>query len=174
MSNELRAAIEVLAAKVEEAEAVVIRRKKTVNELCLDAGLPPRYADAELAPTASGVQSVRPDQFYGKSPTVAAREYIEARGEAVDAEEIVNALEQGGFDFDNQGWRPPNRVRNLSIAMSKNSQMFHRLPNGTYGLVKFYPEVEAEKKKRRDNDNGTASEASPDEADDENESKDEG
>lgn len=159
MTDEIRGAIEVIARKVAEMEETLTRRKQMVNELCEEAGLPPRYADAQLKPAASGVQTIRSDQYYGKTPTIAAREYIEMRGEAVEPDEIVDALERGGFDFDTQGWKKQNRVRNLAIAMSKNSLIFHRLPNGTYGLVKFYPEVEAEKKKKKANaDDGAVEE----------------
>ena len=71
------------------------------------------------------------------------------QGLAVEAEEILQALEKGGFDFKKQGWTQKTQLRNLTISMSKNSSIFHRLPNGTYGLVKFYPEIEAAKKKGR-------------------------
>jgi hypothetical protein len=30
--------------------------------------------------------------------------------------------------------------------MGKNSLIFHRLPNGYYGLVKWYPELKKQKK----------------------------
>ena len=63
-------------------------------------------------------------------------------------EEIADALERGSFDYKAQGWtNKETRVRNLAISMGKNSLVFHRLPNGFYGLVKWYPDLK--KKKQR-------------------------
>src|SRR6267143_869340 len=65
--------------------------------------------------------------------------------------EILTGLEAGGFDFRAQGWKDNDRLRSLSITLGKNPK-FHRLPNGTYGLISWYPSVAA--KKERPGKNG--------------------
>jgi hypothetical protein len=67
-----------------------------------------------------------------------AREYLESRKRACEAEEILSALERGGFDFSTQDWKAGPRLRPLAITLGKNSAIFHRLPNGTYGLRVWY------------------------------------
>jgi hypothetical protein len=67
--------------------------------------------------------------------------------------EILAALEAGGFDFKAQGWKDDDRLRSLAVTLGKNPK-FHRLPNGTYGLLSWYPSVAA--KKERPVRNGTS------------------
>ena len=93
------------------------------------------------------------DQFYGKPPTTAAREYLEMRDKAVSLEEILDGLERGGFDFTAQGWNQGARLKNLGISLGKNSAIFHRLPSNTWGLTKWYPGV---KDKKLPKENGKA------------------
>ncbi|HEV7397771.1 MAG TPA: hypothetical protein VGN86_14770 [Pyrinomonadaceae bacterium] len=98
-----------------------------------------RYLDADLAVTGtSGLPSLKSDQFYRKSPITAAREYLELRGTAVPLEEVLDGLTRGGFDFEHQLWTEELRLKNLGISLGKNSGIFHRLPNNTWGLTKKY------------------------------------
>jgi hypothetical protein len=145
MASKFQEAIEELLAEIEAKDREIAELKKTVNFLRSRDGLGPLYETTE--PQGNGRrQTIRPDQFYGKSPITAAREYLQLRGEAVLPEEIAEALEKGGFDYKAQGWNnKEHRARNLAISMSKNSLIFHRLPNGWYGLVKFYPELKKKK-----------------------------
>lgn len=146
MSEAINAAIEELRKHLQDQLQEVVETKKTINALCRRNGQEPVFTDLEVP--AGSVGALRSDQFYGRSPTVAAREYLDLRkaSGACRAEEIVNALEQGGFDFDSVGWKESDRARSLAISMSKNSAIFHRLPNGTFGLISWYPDV-AEKRK---------------------------
>lgn len=147
MSNELQGAINVLVSKVDQKTQELIEMKRMINGLCREADLPVKYSDADLVVKGSaGMPSLDSDEFYGKAPTVAARIYLEKRDKAVPLDEILDALVMGGFDFDNQGWPEDQRLRQLGASMGKNSIIFHRLPNDTWGLMKWYPEVE--KKKR--------------------------
>jgi hypothetical protein len=36
----------------------------------------------------------------------------------------------------------------LGLNIAKNTKAFHRLPNGTYGLLGWYPEVEKKQRER--------------------------
>lgn len=135
--------IERIRLKTQEIEEM----KRLVNGLCREADRPLMYRDIGQQ---SGGNGPRPDQFYGKTPIVAAREFLEMQGRALTLEEIFEGLSQGGFDFDAQGWNQEQaRLRNLSISLGKNTAIFHRLPNGYIGLVKFYPDIQAEKKRNK-------------------------
>ena len=147
MDKTMRTTIETLMGKVEAKSQEIAELKRTVNFLAREAGGEPQYPDEAANSSGGGLGTIAPDQFYGDTPTRAARKYLELRRRAVPAEEILEALDRGGFDFDAQGWKK-NQLRNLSISLSKNSAIFHRLPNGTYGLVSFYPSIQAEKKKK--------------------------
>ena len=146
MSTELQGAINFLVKNIEKKSQDLAENKRTVNSLCREAGLEPMYADSEFAGTGfSGLPSIRSSQFYGKTPTVAAREYLDLRGESVPLDEILEALQRGGFDFESQNWNETMRLKNLGISMGKNSSIFHRLPNDTWGLIKWYPNVKPKK-----------------------------
>ncbi len=148
MASRFQDAIDELVAEITTKVREVSELKRTVNLLLAKGGQQPMYEEVEEETVRGGVAGLRPDQFYGKSPTLAAREYLDLRGQAVPPDEIVTAMERGGFDFKAQGWTTvENRVRNLAISMGKNTGIFHRLPNGFYGLTKWYPD--APKKPRR-------------------------
>ncbi|HEX8071768.1 MAG TPA: hypothetical protein VF546_17590 [Pyrinomonadaceae bacterium] len=147
MSSELQGAIAVLVKRIEQKTQEIAESKRIVNSLCREVGQEPIYPDTDLTVGGfGGLLSVRPSQFYGKAPTVAAREYLELRGEAVALDEILEAFQRGGFDFDAMGWPEGARLRNLGVSLGKNSAMFHRLPNNTWGLTKWYPNAARPKK----------------------------
>lgn len=147
MSKDIDAVIGLLVDRIEQNTREIAEKKRTVNSLCREAGKEALYPDAEMEGTpGSRVPSIRSSQFYGKTPTVAAREYMELRGEAVPLDEILEALQKGGFDFSAQGWSEALRLKNLGISISKNSSIFHKLPNDTWGLLKWYPNVKLPKK----------------------------
>lgn len=145
MNTELQGAVNVLVKKVEQKAQELAEMKRLVNSLCHEAGQDLIYSDAETGATASGAGSIRSDQFYTKTPIVAAREYLEMRGKAVPLDEICQGLVQGGFDFAAQGWSDALRLRNLGISLGKNTAIFHRLPNDTIGLKKWYPGLKEKK-----------------------------
>lgn len=149
MDQELKGAIDVLVQRVEAKTKEITQSKRMINQLCAEAGMEPIYGDIDVN-TGSAAATIRADQFYGKTPIVAAREYLETRDRAVAVEEILDALVRGGFDFDSQGWTEELRHRNLSISLGKNTAIFHKLPNGTVGLLKWYPEASKKKRRRKD------------------------
>lgn len=168
MSNELEGAIAVLVKRIEQKAQELADSKKMVNSLCREAGIDPMYLDADLAVTGvSGLPSLQSDQFYRKSPITAAREYLELRGTAVPLEEILDGLIRGGFDFEHQGWTDELRLKNLGISLGKNSGIFHRLPNKTWGLTKKY----GIKDKKAAKDNGKTEVVAEDEIGDEEKAK---
>jgi len=132
MSNAYDAMIETLKEEIAE-------RKRAINKLLSLQGREPAYTDASLS-TGTGSAKIRSDQFYGTpSMSVAAREYLDMRGQAVGpatVDEIYSALAAGSFRFENdESVAKPA----LKQSLTKNTAIFHRLPNGMVGLLKWYP-----------------------------------
>jgi len=149
--DDLQTAIEVLKLKIRAREEDVARLKRTVNELCADAGQPPQYA--VTTPDAAGeVAILRSDTFYGQTISGAAKVYLEMRKSAgrgaASVNEIYQALRDGGYKFEAKD--DENAKNGLRISLRKNSSVFHRLPNGDYGLLVWYPNAKPPKDKEPD------------------------
>jgi hypothetical protein len=122
----------------------VAKLKSAANMLADLAGQGPIYADIEQESKAVG--PTRADAYYGKPLARAVREYLDFRQQAVPVEDIQRGLEQGGFDFNALGWSESGRLRALAMSIAKNTTVFHRLPNGMWGLNAWYPEAKQRKK----------------------------
>ena len=160
MNDELNGAVDALLKKLEEQERTVTETKKMINLLLDMMGKNPQFLDSELQQSKN---ILKVDMFYGKPLATAAREYLEWKGTACKLGEILEGLLQGGFDFGQKG---KFKLRNLSVSLSKNSVVFHKLPNGTIGLLSWYPEA---KKKRSKVQNNSEEEESQEEILEENE-----
>lgn len=139
MQNELETAIEALKKVLSEQEKKVCETKTTINNLAQMLGKPPIYSDAGQT-SSSPISNIQSDTFYGKTVIVAVREYLEMRkssGEGpASIKEIFEALKRGGFIFNSKS--DSNSMIVLRNAISKASSIFHKLPTGDYGLVKWY------------------------------------
>jgi hypothetical protein len=123
----------------------------TINVLREKAGMPPRppfggggpSAGASQEGCAATVASIKHDTFFGKKMGTAVRQYLEMRFETAGdtspakPKEILEALKVGGFVFETKD----DNVAIISLRnmLRKSSAMFQKLPNGTYGLVSWYP-----------------------------------
>jgi hypothetical protein len=155
MSDRLAAAIEELEEHLAQQLNEAVETKKMINSLCKRMNLEPRYEDVNVETSGA----IRSDQFYGKPLASAASEYLERRKRALSAEEILKALEEGGFDFDAQGWKDKDRLRLLASSLAKNTAKFHRLPNGSYGLLSWYDQAMLKRAAKEDRkQNGTVEE----------------
>jgi hypothetical protein len=137
MAEELGPAVAMLQRKLDEQIQQVADTKRTINMLLKMSGRDAIYLDAENERRGT----VRADQFYGKALATAVGEYLDLRKEACQPEEILRALQDGGFDFDVAGWKEDDRLRSLAISLAKNTGeagRFHRLKNGTFGLRGWY------------------------------------
>lgn len=149
MSDAIKQAIAELQNQIQSWEQDISDTKKMCNKLAHRAGLPLLYGDAELQPRASAT-NMRKDQFYGKSLTTAMREYLQMRaaGNAGPAtvNEMFDALVQGGFDHGSAN--DDNAKRVMRITLTKNSSIFHRLPDDKhFGLTDWYPNIRVKKSK---------------------------
>src|ERR1700733_3866245 len=78
MREQFQPAIEALQSDLADLERQVTETKQVINRLCVRAGIDPLYPDA-TATSTNTVGALRPDSFYGKSITTAAREYLDMR-----------------------------------------------------------------------------------------------
>jgi len=131
--------IEGLVKVIDEAEKKVAEQKRVVNGLCEAAGRPPLYQNIDTA-SSLNLGNIQSDQYYGQPLATAMRSILEmrkaiGRGPAT-VREIYDTLMQGGFKFEA---KDENALRGLRQSLTKNSAVFHKLPNGSYGLLEWYP-----------------------------------
>jgi hypothetical protein len=141
VSEHLQLSIADLQAQITADEQRLADDKRLVNRLCEKAGVPALYqiAESETAITAG----IRADEFYGRPLATVIREVLQKR-RAVNAgpaavQDIYDALKSGGYAFNTKN--DENAKRGLYISLSKNTGTFHKLPNGLYGLLEWYPDA---------------------------------
>lgn len=149
MSDAIRATINELQHHINDLEQEIADTKRTCNKLAHRAGMPLPYADTDLLPRNS-TANMRRDQFYGKTLTTALREYLLMRQAAnlgpATVNEMFDGLSQGGFDHGSAN--DDNAKRVMRITLTKNSGLFHRLPDDKhFGLVEWYPNIKHKKSK---------------------------
>lgn len=134
-----------LQSHIRELEQEAADAKRVVNRLRSRAGQPPVYPDIANQDTGS-IALLRPDQFYGNTMASAIREYLKMRRSAnlgaATLAEIFAAICKGGLKFDTEN--EENRKRNMRISLTKNTSIFHKLPNGTFGLSEWYGDVKTD------------------------------
>jgi hypothetical protein len=123
-----------------------------VNELCRGADRAPIYSDVDQLSAVT--TSIRADEFYGKPLASVVRTILEKRAAAglfaAQVNDIYEAMQRGGYKFDAKN--DDNAKRGLYVSLGKNTSMFHKLPNGTYGLLEWYPAVKESKAKSPNGD----------------------
>ena len=150
MANQV--AIETLEKKLTDLERKANSLIEVINDLRAEDGLPPRGpfggGDSSRASAAGGsVTQIKPDTFYGKKLQTAVREYLEMRklqnlGPATPRE-IYDAITLGGFKFEAKDAN--TALVGLRALLRKRTAFFHRLPNNTYGLTSWYPDLKKQK-----------------------------
>jgi hypothetical protein len=144
MPSELDPAIATFERRREEALAVVADCERTVNTLCREAGYPPRYTEAT---TSTKVTQISDDTFYGQKQTPAMRMYLDMRkaqglGPAT-AREIYEAIKSGGYVFEAKD--AETALVGMRALLRTQPNVFHRLPQGTWGLTAWYPDAKKPK-----------------------------
>jgi hypothetical protein len=145
MSKTVDQVISDLAAEITADEASLRKKKETVNTLCGAVNRPPAYA-LESATTALPTQ-IRSDQFYGQPLAGSVRTILEMRRAqnlgAATNREIFDSLTAGGYEFDTKN--DDVAQKSLRNSLAKNTALFHKLPNGQFGLLSWYPNVKKPK-----------------------------
>jgi hypothetical protein len=140
MSEAVEQTIALIQEQIRTAEIELSAKKRMANDLCGMIGRPPIYADASLV---SGMRPVRSDEYYGQALATAIRMVLARRQHGnlgpASVSDIFDALSAGGYKF---GAKTDDYAkRALYSALSKNTTVFHKLPNGDYGLTEWYPSV---------------------------------
>jgi hypothetical protein len=163
MSEAFTPALNALQIQLAKHEKAVSETKMLINRLSEAAGLPIPYAETDSASSVS-IASIRSDTFYGKKLATAMREYLEMRRAAnlgpAETREIYDAVTKGGFQFD--AANATNAMTGMRQLMTKNSNQFHKLPNGAWGLTSWYENIKTAKQKPQE-DRSETTEAAEDE-----------
>ena len=149
MSDHIEKTIADLQNKLAEIEAEATSIKTVVNQLCEMSGRNPIYSDADIGKSVI-TTSISSDEFYGKPLATAVREVLDYRKNSIQdapatVRDIFDTLKLGGYEFDTKN--DENALRGLRISLSKNTSLFHKLPNGKFGLVIWYPRIRSKSKK---------------------------
>ncbi len=138
------AAVEEIQKEIEALQVAIHKKKQAINVMYDSMGEQPPYEIEGESPVSL---TIRPDQFYGKAFATAASSYLKIKNQACYAQEIMDGLLRGGFDFP---WKDEDQLRNVAISLAKNTQVFHKLPNSTFGLLEWYPDLKKKKLARPD------------------------
>jgi hypothetical protein len=163
MSNDLGTAISALERSLAEVERKANGLRSAINTLCEEAGIAPKYPDAgRSAEQAAVATQIKPDTFYGKKQSTAMRMYLDMRkaqslGPATPRE-IFEALKAGGYQFETRN--ETTALIGMRALLRKNTVTFHKLPNGSYGLLSWYPDAKASKSPDGDDDGDDGESAS--------------
>jgi hypothetical protein len=142
MTKTLDEAISELATQIAADEAALRKKKESVNTLCAVADRPPAYVLEDS--NAAMPTSIRSDQFYMQPLASAVRTILEMRHQqnlgAASNNEIFDSLIAGGYQFNTKS---DDVARNsLRNSLAKNTTTFHKLPNGKFGLLSWYPKAQ--------------------------------
>ena len=163
MHEHVQPTIQLVQEQIAALEVELSEKKRMVNSLCSLIGQQPIYPDA--SPAASSVRAVRPDEYYGQPLSTAMRMVLERRQLAnigpAAVNDIYQAMVDGGYNFQTKN--PENAKRNLYTSLTKNTAVFHKLPNGLYGLLEWYPDAKSAKAKPNGAKAGDDSEGDEDE-----------
>lgn len=140
----LMAAVEEMQKEINALQFAINKKKQAINAMYDSMGEQPPYEIEGESPISL---TIRPDQFYGKGFATAASAYLKIKKQACTAQEIMDGLLKGGFDFP---WKDDDLLRNVAISLAKNTQVFHKLPNGTFGLLEWYPDLKKKKSAKQD------------------------
>ncbi|MEA2859233.1 MAG: hypothetical protein QOC72_1272 [Methylobacteriaceae bacterium] len=142
--HELMPAITLMERKVVEAERKVNELLSALNVLRAEAGLEPRPRGGGST-SADGAENaatqIKPDTFFGQKQQSAMRMYLQMRKSnglgPAKPREIYDALLAGGYQFEAKDIE--NALVGMRALLRKRTEIFIRLPNGTYGLAAWYP-----------------------------------
>lgn len=168
MNGSLESAIATLVRRLQEKERMANELhgaanelRETINLLCIQAGLPPRYPDgdgggggiespaAQVSGVGTGAMQINGDTFFGQKQATAIRNYLEMRRSAgigpAKPREIYDAIRQGGYQFKAKD--DETALVGMRTLLRKMNTTFLKVPgtSGAYGLRAWYPHVQAVK-----------------------------
>jgi hypothetical protein len=157
-------AIELLVSQVDELERKANAYRASVNVLCAQDGIAPIYPDlggggggggnggvkapvVASEPDAHSPILIRGNTFYGKPQQTAVREFLIFRKNAglgpAKPGEILDGLKTGGYQV--QASSDEIALVGLRAMLRKRNTVFHKLPNGAWGLPEWDPNAKPSK-----------------------------
>jgi hypothetical protein len=157
ITPEVSATLAVLQSRYADGERKQNALWSVIESLYAEAGEspPPRPAPGGSAGGGGGgnvqatgtLTSIKDDTFYGKKLQTAVREYLEMRkAQAIGPatpRQIYESLVQGGYKFEAKD--QTTALIGLRGLLRKRSHVFHKLPNGAYGMTAWYPHAKTAK-----------------------------
>ncbi|MCA9281714.1 MAG: hypothetical protein KDA30_06715 [Phycisphaerales bacterium] len=144
MANHIDETVAQLQTLLKKQEDDARLTKTTINNLLRMDGRDPIFSEDEIAAQSSGVGTITPDRWYGQPLATAIREFLTMRkaagNGAASVRQIYEALSAGGYQFEASN--ADYAMRGMRTSLRKNT-VFHRLPNGTYGLKEWYPNAKS-------------------------------
>lgn len=154
--------------RLNEYEAQVADTKRLVNQILGFAGRPPMFAEIE---SAGSTLPLNGDEYYGQRQSTAARMVLERRKDLnlgpASLEDLFSTLIEGGYCHEARS--DDMAKKSLYNMLTQNTSMFHRLPNGLFGLASWYPNPP--KKRRSKRRSNQAEDSADQEGDDEPEAQ---
>jgi hypothetical protein len=148
MSQHVTETINLVQQQIQNLQRELSEKQRMVNSLCDLIGQTRLYADTSVS---SGLRALRSDQYYGQPLATAIRMVLERRQAAgqgpATVSDIYDDLVAGGYLFNAKS--DENAKRGVYGTLSKSSGAFHKLPNGDYGLLEWYPDIKEARAARR-------------------------
>jgi len=140
-SIEIEPILKKLNFHLEEAKKIYKALKALIDITGESINFPSFSLDDEGINTGNDALGIdiKPDQFYGKSNTQAAEEYLRLIGHSVYLDEIYEALLKGGIQFSGK-----DPKKSLYVSVIRAHKKFVKVGEGrnvTWGLVEFYPDT---------------------------------
>lgn len=155
MSDHIVQTIDLLIADVTAKQKEISELQRTVNYLCIKAGIPEKFGHIDVGQAESPPisLSIAPDRYHGMRLNTATTDYLKMRAavnpntRAASAEEIYEALNKGGFSFDHAS--KDERMHSLKTSLGKSTHTFSQVQKGMYGLAEWYGKVDVRPRKAR-------------------------
>lgn len=149
MTHPLKAAYDMYIDKLEKLIAEEIKIKNMLNEFATEMSIELPFPNVSVNPIASKKLTIGHDDFVSKTGSVAIEDYLERVGSAAKWDDIVEALTQGGYE-----WNKFGNAKELRASLVKNTYKFKYIKrNNAFGLKKWYGDEDKPKKQKNKVDN---------------------
>lgn len=135
--------VDYLDQKIAEHRRKLSSLIDAMNTVRAEDGLPP-IANNNLEEVAEHtVSRIQPDTFFGQKQHSAMVKYLTMRKTTglgpASTDEIYSALVAGGFRYEASS--KENAIIGMRQLLRRNTGVFVTLPNNTFGLRAWYPEL---------------------------------
>lgn len=153
MPHPLKPAYDMYIEKLEKLISEEIKIKNMLNEFATEMNIELPFPNVSVNPIVSKKLTIGHDDFVSKTGSVAVEDYLERVGSAAKWDDIVEALTQGGYEWNKYG-----NAKELRASLVKNTYKYKYIKrNNAFGLKKWYGDEEKQKKQKHKTENLTKS-----------------